>query len=271
MLTGMTGFARASCHVKDTHFNLEIRSLNHRYLDCQVHAPEGFAELEDFIKTQVKARINRGRINVVLSVTNLHPRVNVDYGLAENYLRKLKELGHKLKLADNLSLSQIINLEGIFKLEKTTVTLEFIKAIKKLAEGSLEKLTATRQKEGRAVSADILRRIGLIIKEVAGIKRSTKVTNARKKNMLAQDEYGAFLKNTDIAEELTRLDYHLKNFSVTIKKPASAGKELDFVAQEIQREANTISAKAQNAAVSTSIVKIKSAIEQIREQIQNVE
>lgn len=271
MLTGMTGFARASCQVKDTHFNLEVRSLNHRYLDCLVHSPDGFGELEDFIKAQVRARINRGRITVVLTIANLHPKVNVDYALGENYVRKLKELGHKLKLEDNLSLSQIINLEGILKLEKTPLTPEFIQAIKMLADRTLEKLAAIRQKEGRAVSADILRRLGVIRNEADRIRQGAKVINAQKKNILSHEEYSVFLKSTDIAEELTRISYHLKNFLTTIKKSTSSGKELDFIAQEVQREANTISAKAQNAAVSASIVKIKSAIEQIREQAQNVE
>lgn len=271
MLTGMTGFARASCQLKDTHFNLEVRSLNHRYLDCLVHSPDGFGELEDFIKAQVRARIKRGRITVVLTIANLHPKVNVDYALGENYVRKLKELGHKLKLEDNLSLSQIINLEGILKLEKTPLTPEFIQAIKTLADRTLEKLAAIRQKEGRAVSADILRRLRVIRKEADRIRQGAKVVNAQKKNILSHEEYSVFLKSTDIAEELTRISYHLKNFLATIKKSTSSGKELDFIAQEIQREANTISAKAQNAAVSASIVKIKSAIEQIREQVQNVE
>ena len=97
MLIGMTGFARISGQIKDTHINLEIRSLNHRFLECLVHSPDGFTEIEELIKNQVKSRMKRGRVTVVLSLTNLHPRVSVDYTLAQGYLKKLKELLSKFK------------------------------------------------------------------------------------------------------------------------------------------------------------------------------
>ena len=271
MLRGMTGFAQASSHFKETQLNLEMRSLNHRFLECIVHSPEGMGLLEDFIKAQVKNRLSRGRVSVVLSVVNLHPKVMVDYALAESYARTLKQLNQKLRLENNLSLSQIINLEGVLRIGKAELTPEFIQAVRALTEKALVKLIAIRQKEGKAITADTLRRLEVMRKEAAKINLFSQALNKEKKAVLSKDEYGVFLKNTDIAEELTRISYHLKNFLSTIKKPSSCGKELDFIAQEIQREANTISAKAQSARISSSVVKIKSAIDQVREQVQNVE
>lgn len=271
MLRGMTGYAQAASRFNDIQLNVEIRSLNHRFVECLLHSPDGFGVVEDFIKGLVKSKIGRGRVTVVLSAANLHPKVLVDYWLAQSYVRSLKQLNQKLKLENNLSLSQIMNLEGVLRIEKTSFTPEFIQAVKALVEKALERLVAMRQKEGKAVTLDILRRIALIKKEVLKINSVTRDANKKKKSILSEDEYGVFLKNTDIAEELTRLSYHLKNFLATVKKSSSCGKELDFIAQEIQREANTISAKAQSARASSSVVKIKSAVDQIREQLQNVE
>lgn len=271
MSESMTGFSQAASHFNGIQINLEMRSLNHRYLECLFHSPDGLGGVEEVVKEQVRAKISRGRITVVLSVVKQHPRVLVDYDLAQNYVKTLKDLGRRLKLETPLNLSQIIGLEGILKVEKTALTPEFIQAIKALAQKTLEKLVRARQKEGRAITADILRRIALIKKESEKITACSKHLCKEKKNILSEDEYGVFLKNTDIAEELTRITYHLKNFLNTIKKSAACGKELDFIAQELQREANTISAKAQSAPISSSVVKIKSAVDRIREQVQNVE
>ena len=135
----------------------------------------------------------------------------------------------------------------------------------------MNKLIAIRRQEGDAVTRDLLRCINIIKSEVEKISVSIRELSRKKKAVLSEDEYGVFLKSTDINEELSRLSYHTKNFLAVIKKESAAGKELDFIGQEIQREANTISAKAQSAQVSSSVVKIKSAIDQIREQVQNVE
>lgn len=271
MLTSMTGFAQAVSHFKNIQLNVEMRSLNHRYLECIVHAPEGLGAVEEIVKAQVRGKISRGRITVALSVEKQHPLVLVDYDLAENYLKTLKHLGQRLKLNDTVSLNQIIHLEGILKIEKLSITPEFIQAVKQVIHKALEKLTGIRQKEGKALAGDILRRIAVIQKEVEKITRCTKEMNSEKKRSCAEEEYSVFLKNTDISEELTRINYHSRNFLATLNKAAACGKELDFISQEIQREANTISAKAQSAKISSSVVKIKSAVDSIREQVQNVE
>ena len=271
MLTGMTGFTQLSSRFKDIQLNLEMRSLNHRFLDCLAHLPDGFAAVEDAIKAQVRNKINRGRLTITLSIARAHPKVLVDYTLADNYVRNLKALNQRLKLHDNLSLSQIVNLEGVLKIEKISLTPEFTSAIKALLNKGLEKLLTVRRHEGRMITQDVLKRLTLIRNEVGKINQAVKELGAQKKKNLSEDEYGAFLKSTDIAEELTRISYHVKNFFAMIKKAGTSGKELDFISQEIQREANTISAKAQSGEISSSVVKIKSAIEQIREQLQNVE
>lgn len=271
MLKGMTGFAQADYRFKDIQINMEIRSLNHRFLECQIHTPDGFGAAEELIKDRIKPEISRGRVTVILSVTNLHPKVSVNSVLADNYVRELRNLNQKLKLENNLTLSHVMTLEGILGIEKIAVTAELIHYIKMLSDRILDKLVAMRHKEGRAISSDILKRLELIKRETAKITLYVKSVNSKKKKQLSEEELGVFIKNTDITEELTRIRYHLNNFTSTLKKSSSCGKELDFIAQEIQREANTISAKAQSAKTSSSVVKIKSAIDKIREQVQNVE
>lgn len=271
MLKGMTGFAQAQCRFKDIQISMEMRSLNHRFLECQIHTPDGFGEIEEIVKDRVKSEISRGRVTVILSVVNLRPKVSVNSVLADSYVRELRNLNQKLKLENNLTLSQIMTLEGILRIEKITVTAELIHCIKTLSDGLLKKLVAMRQKEGYAIASDIFKRASAIKREVVKIAVYVKNLNAQKKKQLSEEEFSVFIKNTDIAEELTRIRYHLNNFMATLKKSSSCGKELDFIAQEIQREANTISAKAQSAKISSSVVKIKSAIDKIREQVQNVE
>lgn len=271
MLISMTGFAQGAAHYKNIQLHVEIRSLNHRYFECLTHLPEGLGAVEEMVKTQVKNKINRGRVSVVLSIEKRHPRVQVDYDLAENYLKTLRHLGQRLKLNDTLSLNEIIHLEGIIRVEKITPGPEFMQAVKLVTNKALEQLTLIRQKEGKALSADILGRLSAIQKEVEKIIHCEKKIEGEKKRLLSEEEYSVFSKNTDISEELTRISYHCRNFLATIKKPAACGKELDFISQEIQREANTISAKAQSAKISSSVVKIKSGIDRIREQVQNVE
>lgn len=271
MLKGMTGFAQAAKSFKESQLSIEIRSLNHRFFECIVHLPEGFGAVEELIKEEVRAKINRGRITVVLSIANPHPKVSVNYVLADSYMRALKQLNQKLKLENNLSLNQIINMEGILNLEKTHYNPEIAGVIKDLISTAVKKIASMRDKEGRVLEADVLRHAQTINREILKIKSFVKSSIAQKKDSLSEEEYGVFLKNTDVSEELTRIGYHVKNFQATLKKAISSGKELDFIAQEIQREANTISAKAQDANVSSAVILIKSAIDKIREQLQNAE
>lgn len=114
MLKGMTGFAQAKGNFKGSQINVEIRSVNHRFFECVVHLPEGLSALEEAVKNQIRVRINRSRLTAVVSVVDIHPKVMVNYELSNGYVRALKQLNHKLKLDNNINLSQIINLEGVF-------------------------------------------------------------------------------------------------------------------------------------------------------------
>ena len=271
MLKSMTGYVQATHCTKNSQLSIEMRSLNHRFLECVVHLPEGMGALEDLIKGQVRNAISRGRVTVVVSATKMRPDVVVDYALASRYIRVLRHLNQKLKLKNELGLSQIIHLEGVLRLEKPVFKEELMRSAKFLVAETLQKLVLSRQKEGKALARDIIKHIDTIKRETRNISGYGKEYFKEKKKKIPFEDFNALRKDTDIAEETTRLNYHIRNFAKTIKRAASCGKELDFVAQEIQREANTISAKAQDARASYSVVKIKSAIDKIREQLQNVE
>jgi len=162
-------------------------------------------------------------------------------------------------------------MEGVLSLEGIRAEPELAGFVKNLTADTLEKLVAIRDKEGKALNADVARHLATIKKEILKVNVATKAAIKEKEKSLPEEEYSIFLKNTDVSEELARINYHLKNFKNILGRAVSCGKELDFISQEIQREANTISAKAQDARVSSSIIKIKSAIDKIREQLQNAE
>jgi uncharacterized protein (TIGR00255 family) len=274
MLNGMTGFGKAEKNTPWGRIHLELRSLNHRFLEIVFHLPEHFVALEEDLKNIISGRVRRGR---VLCSLNFEPSTNVtsiNIGLAKSYVKELRRLKQVLGLKkEEIKLETILSLPGLLSVSGDKRLLEKIAPqIKHLLRQALAKLIYMRQQEGRAIVRDFRRRLGMITKELESIKlRIKKVIAEKRKTFSSPEEFSAFLKDSDISEEVVRMNFHLKNFSSQITKPASDGKELDFIAQELQREINTVSAKSVDALISTSAVKIKSQVEKLREQLQNVE
>ncbi len=274
MIKSMTGFGSREKEITSLgKACVEIRSTNHKFLDIVLYLPEELAVLEDKIKKDIAGKIKRGRVTCVVSV--IKKRIRSDFinkALLKSYAQSLKNIKRQLSLKSEVSLDTLIHLPGVL------LTSANKKSAKKswpqlriLVSKALDDLMRMRQKEGRALAV-LLKKKAVFLQERVN-KINKRFTTVIKEKIRGRDaeERAAFLKETDITEELERLSFHARNFSSRLSKDKTLGKELDFIAQEMQREANTMGAKSCDTRISAEVVQIKSQIEKIREQAQNIE
>jgi uncharacterized protein (TIGR00255 family) len=254
---------------------VELRSTNHKFLEVVLHAPEGFLSWEEKAKKEIETKIKRGRLTCAIRIigAGAAERVFVNKGLLKNYLAALKKIKEIFRIKDDVRLDTLLHLPGVLSLAESGLLRPGLwLSLKRLLLEALDELVKARQKEGRALYVYLIRRAGAMEKNLAAIRKSYKKVMRKKLTQIqTEEERAAFLKDRDITEELERLAYHLKNFTRTLSKPGPVGKELDFIVQEMQREANTMGAKCYAAAISGRVIQLKGQIEKMREQIQNIE
>jgi len=271
----MTGFGGAEVEVRGYgKISVELRSTNHKFLEVILHLPEGSLSLEEKIKKIIESKIKRGRVTCAVNLSGKQTGdASVNKALLKKYLEKLKSIKKELNLSDDLSLTALINLPGVLTLEEKRVSPESLWPKLKLAlNTAVSNLTQARMKEGAALGVYLKKQAQELKERLSGIKAILKKSlKARLVSLATDEERAVFLKDTDTTEEIDRLDFHINNFKSKIIANGSVGKELDFIAQEMQREANTLAAKTFDLAVSAQVLKIKSLIEKIREQAQNIE
>jgi len=270
----MTGFGRSEGKLDAFGIvTVEIRSINHKFLETVIHMPEGFLSLEDKIKKEIESRVQRGRVTCVINLIEQSNRdVMIDEELVRKYVVVLKGIGKKYGLKDDLNINSLITLPGVLALSQRRIpTQRMWPQLKVLLTQALNDLVAMRSKEGKALSAFLKARNLSLKNELELVKERFKKTVKERAAAFTTDiERASFLKESDITEEIERLDYHIKNFQSKWNVSSPVGKELDFIAQEMQREANTMGAKSCDAEISGKVVYIKSQIEKIREQLQNI-
>lgn len=275
MLLSMTGFGGREVKIAPFgKISAELRSTNHKFLEVVLHVPDGFLALEDKIKKEIEARLGRGRVICVINISSTPTSdVFVNQALLKKYTVAVKHIQRQFHFDQGVSLDTLIRLPGILSLEEGSVHKTIIwPRLKVLLRGALDDLVKMRQKEGHALKGFLGKTALDLVVALAGIKaRFKKAVREKMQEIDSNDERSAFLKDADITEEIDRLGFHVKNFMHKLKKDGPVGKELDFIAQEMQREANTMGAKSFDAAVSGSVVQMKSQIEKIREQVQNIE
>ena len=270
----MTGFSRVRKNIRSLGVvSLEIRSVNHRFLDIVLHLPEGFAHFEQRIKDEIGKRVRRGRIVCRLDINSHSIKKPVlNKRLIKEYYLSLKKMSQQLKVKQDLGISGLMSLPGVWSLQAEPSLYISWRKLHPLIKAALDKLINKRQQEGRELYKDIGTRLKIVESLVKKIKqRFKKVVSQRLRLYNADAEKNSFLKNSDINEEIVRLSFHLRSFNRCLKSKKAIGKELDFILQEMQRESNTIGAKSIDSFISGRIVRIKSAIERMREQVQNVE
>lgn len=273
MINGMTGFGSAQISTSSAKIFLEIKSVNHRYFDISFYLPMGFGSLENKIRQIVQKFIERGRINLSIKIVHKSSHtIHVNKDVARAYLKQARHLGKEFRVKDDLTLADVIKLPGVFEHKESTLDPEALwPDLEKCLRSALQGVIVMRKREGKALYNDInslLKRMSLKIKEIK--IRQAFVLRERKKH-LTDEDFKSYQKSIDISEELTRLNHYLDEAKMLLKGESEVGKKIDFIAQEMQRETNTIGSKLQDKIVSNAVIALKSKIEKIREQAQNIE
>ena len=292
MVRSMTGYGQGEVQAPGGACVVEIRSLNHRYCEIAVKTPRGFGALENRIRETLRSRFTRGRFDVHVIVnyaTVSSRRIVIDRALARQLLVALTDLKRELGLAGPVNLSTLLDLREVTRVEENEHHVEDLwPAVQEALDGAVANLEAMRLAEGEALGRDILQRLQLIEVWLEQIKSRLPalLIDYRQKleariNRLFGDveidparlaqEVVFFTERSDVTEEMTRLHTHLTEFKRLLHGQEPVGRKLDFLLQEMNREINTTSSKVADSDVAVLVVDIKSELERIREQAQNIE
>ena len=292
MIKSMTGFGRERCILDNREILVEIRSVNHRYFEFSARTPKAYGYLDEKLKAFLKNDISRGKIEVSVLIYNQEgtsAQIEVNKEIALGYIDALRNSAEELDLEDDLTLSNIMRLPDIFTVVKVSEDEEVIwTQVKSAAEKALERFVDMRVTEGMKMYDDIVSRLNFLEDSVGKIEVQSPNTAkayeerlyAKIKEMLADrnideqrivTEVAVFSEKTAIDEETVRLRSHISQFRNLINSDEPVGRKLDFLVQELNREVNTIGSKAQDLYITKLVVDMKSEIEKIREQIQNIE
>lgn len=288
----MTGFGREHRIMGGREILVEIRSVNSRYYEFISKLPRSYMYLEEKLKTLLKGQISRGKVELSLSICNVEGRetqVTVNPTVVEGYVTALRGISERYGLKDDLALSNVFQMTDAFNVMRAEVDEEEIwQAVSEVASAALDKFVAMRETEGAKMKADILEKLANVEEMVkqAEIYSPENVVLYREKLMAKMQEVlgsahvdesrilleaAIFSEKTAIDEETVRLHSHIHQFREMLDKEDIVGRKLDFLVQELNREANTMGSKAQDIRITRLVVDIKSEIEKIREQIQNIE
>ncbi|RQD77808.1 MAG: YicC family protein [Candidatus Syntrophonatronum acetioxidans] len=291
MISSMTGYGRGEAYYEGIGFVVEIRSVNHRYRDIFFRMPRELVALEEKMKQLIGEKVTRGRLEVIVTMKEAGERkrhVEVDLELARGYYQALNKLQEKFNLKDDVKLEQLAGYPDVLNVEGEEL-LNFWPGLEKALEESLEKMAGMRLSEGKNLAADIEGRLKDTEELLKGIEgRAPQVVEYyrqrlldRLEDLLPRDhevdqnriltECTLFADRSDINEEITRLYSHLKAFKEIIQAGGTVGRKMDFLVQELYREINTIGSKANDYEIARLVVDIKSELEKIREQVQNIE
>lgn len=292
MIKSMTGYGRGQQIIDGREITVEIKSVNHRYFEFSARVPRAYGYLEEKLKSFIQNKVSRGKVDVGITIFNIEGKdaqIEVNQSIAIGYVEALRKANVTIGLNDDLSLSQLIRLPDIFNVVKTTEDEEVIwNLVKTVAEEALDNFVSMRETEGRKMKDDINSRLAYISELVGKVEeRSPMVTEAYRERLynkiseLLNDkkideqriltEAAIFSEKTAVDEETVRLKSHIQQFTTLLDSTEAVGRKLDFLIQEFNRESNTIGSKAQDVEITRIVVELKSEIEKIREQIQNIE
>ena len=292
MIRSMTGFGRRQAPWQDGSVTVEMRSVNHRFLEIACRLPRPLSHLEDSFKKAIQQRCARGRIDITVTVQagkGCAGSVNLDQPLAKQYHQALRTLKKSLKLSGSINLALMAGLRDVVSVsDQPAEDPKLAKMVQQLTTQALTDLDAMRTGEGKALAEDMRSRVQTIRGHrtlVAGrtpllAQEAFNRMKIRVEKLLGSEipdlprlyqELAVYADRGDITEELVRLDSHMIQFEQTLNRAESVGKMLDFLLQEIGREVNTIGSKGNDAEIASHVVQMKAELERIREQVQNVE
>jgi uncharacterized protein (TIGR00255 family) len=292
MIRSMTGFGRRQAPWQDGAITVEVRSVNHRFLEVACRLPRSLAHLEEPFKKIAQQACRRGRIDISLTVQGGRGRVGavvVDQALAKQYHRALRALKQSLKLSGTVDIQLIASLRDVVAIsDQPAEDPKVVNLAQKLAAQAFADLEDMRRREGIALAKDMRCRMQILRKHRVAIEVRSPVLaqeafdrmKLRVEKLMGSEvpdlsrlhqELAIYADRGDITEELVRLDSHMVQFDQHLNRAEAVGKTLDFLLQEIGREINTIGSKANDAAVAAHVIQMKAELERIREQVQNVE
>ena len=292
MIRSMTGYGRDQQLLHGRSITVEIRSVNHRYFEFSCRAPRGCAFLADRLKRSLQSAISRGKVEVSLTLQTIesrHTSVAVDHALAGQYLTALRALGEEYSLPDDLTLSSVARLPDVFTLCRDEEDEEELAAdVLQVLQNALDRFVAMREAEGERLRADVLSRVVTMEEHLSFVEERSPQTvmeyRARLTAKLTEllngavpDEARILTEAAIVAdrlavdEETVRLRSHFAQLRRIMESTEPVGRKLDFLVQEMNRETNTIGSKCSDTAIAGHVVEMKSEIEKIREQIQNIE
>ncbi len=287
----MTGYGKANLSQKERKYEVEIKSVNHRYLDISVKMPRVLSYLEEEVKKEIASKVKRGKIDVFINFENSSTEgkeIKINTEIAKIYIDELKKLAKQENILANIEVTEISKFPDVLsiqnKQEDETIKNELLQTVSQ----ATEKLVQMRAVEGNKIAEDLLVRIQAIqekVKEISSLStglieeyvvklegrikeilKNQEVEEAR----LAQ-EVVIYADKCSVEEEVTRLKSHISQFEKLLKADEAIGKKLDFIIQEMNRETNTIGSKANNLEITKDVIDVKTELENIREQIQNIE
>ena len=292
MIKSMTGYGSAKGTVEGLEITVELKSVNNRYLDTSVRLPRSFLFAEEAIKSEVQSHISRGKVDVFISVDSSAAgdmTVKVNEPLLRGYIEAIRHISEESSLANDMTALSVSRFPDVLSVEKKDLDAEAISAgICAIAEEALRDFDAMRQREGAKLRDDVLSRLETIDRLVSAVETEAPKTVAEYRKRLEQKmqevlgatgidenrilaEAAIFADHIAVDEETVRLRSHMSQLTTMINGNSPTGRKIDFLIQEFNREANTIGSKCQNSQIAHVVVDLKSEIEKIREQIQNIE
>lgn len=292
MIRSMTGYGMCRQVVDGREILVEIKSVNHRYFEFSARVPRAYGYLEEKLKSFLQGKVSRGKVEISVSVYNIEGKdalIEVNRSIAKGYVDALRRANETLELKDDITLSNLMRLPDIFNVIKNAEDEEVIwNCVRTVAEGAVDSFVAMRGAEGIKMKDDVEQRLDYIEKLVGRVEeRSPMVTEAYRERLYSKlcevlndkrideqrilTEAAIFSEKTAVDEETVRLKSHIQQFRGLLESGEPVGRKLDFLIQEFNRESNTIGSKAQDVEITKIVVELKSEIEKIREQIQNIE
>ncbi len=287
----MTGFGAGKSKINFGTIAVEIKTLNCRYLEISTRIPESIQSFEKKIKNLLHKKIKRGRVVLSLNIGSDNENdfeIKINKNVTLKYYAALKKLKKEFKIGDQITVGEILNFPEIIEYKRKRYDLsKYWSKVKIVINKALSDLFKSRKEEGRIIYKDLSKRVRAIETLTNRIKKRLPVMLKDKKERFLKHLRGsnaknlddekvkldlaAYVQNSDITEEITRIGAHLKNFKNSLKSNDEIGRKLDFIAQELNREVNTVAAKSQDYQISKAVIEVKAEIEKIREQVQNVE
>ncbi len=288
----MTGFGRGEIESDGRTWVAEIRCVNNRYLDMKIRLPREYASLEEKIRSRLAAAYVRGRVELHLGVSGNSAgvrRVTINSGLAAEYLSAMQSLGQQLDLPADVSLRDFLALPDVLKQEQVEEDLSQVwPVVERVVDQAIASCLDMQVQEGRVLEEDLLSRLASFTATVERIERQLPLLLEERQNGLTErlkklldnvqldparlaQEVALLADKTDVTEEIVRLHSHLGQFHGFLEEQGGVGRKLDFLIQEILREVNTLGSKINDASIAHHTVELKSELEKIREQVQNIE